>query len=201
MVHDTGSAGIVKLLYASAFRDPTVYERFYTTPAYAYGNPDIRSERMQSVEAGWEKRVGSGRLVATAYLFRLSDLIAPDSVTGVVRNSPALTGRGLEFEFEQRWRERYSLRAGYTLQEIRSDGGRPENTPRHMLKANLGADLGRGFFSGFETQYVSRRLTGDASHQSAGLSLIALRLSRSSLLIGRFRFWFLGGMGDMNHLV
>ena len=83
--------------------------------AYAYGNPDIRSERMQSVEAGWEKRVGSGRLVATAYLFRLSDLIAPDSVTGVVRNSPALTGRGLEFEFEQRWRERYSLRAGYTL--------------------------------------------------------------------------------------
>jgi D-alanine transaminase len=46
-----------------------------------------------------------------------------------------------------------------------------------------------------------RRLSGDAGDQSAGLSLIALRLSRSSLLIGRFRFWFLGGMGDMNHLV
>ncbi len=179
VVHDTGSAGIVKLLYASAFRDPTVFERFYTTPAYAYGNPDIRSERMQSVEAGWEKRVGTGRLVATAYLFRLSDLIAPDSITGIVRNSPALTGRGLELEFEQRWQERYSLRTGYTLQEIRGASGRPENTPRHMLKANLGADLGRGFFGGFETQYVSRRLTGDGSQGVGAYALANLNLRYS----------------------
>ena len=96
LVHETANAGIFKLLYASAFRDPTVFERFYTNPTYIYGNPVLRSERMQSVEAAWEKRIGNGRLMASAYLFRLKDLIAPDADTGVVRNSGPLTGQGLE---------------------------------------------------------------------------------------------------------
>ena len=38
------------------------------------------------------------------------------------------------------------------------------------------------------------------AHHSAGLSLWATRLSRSSLLMGRLRFWPRGGTGDMNHL-
>ena len=43
----------------------------YTTPTYVYGKPVLRSERMQSVEAAWEKRIGNGRLMASVYLFRL----------------------------------------------------------------------------------------------------------------------------------
>ncbi|MCK6374731.1 MAG: TonB-dependent receptor [Zoogloea sp.] len=176
LVHETANAGIFKLLYASAFRDPTVFERFYTTPTYIYGNPVLRSERMQSIEAAWEKRIGNGRLTASVYLFRLKDLIAPDVGTGVVQNSGPLTGQGLELEYEQRWLDRYRLRTGYTFQQPRGDGGRPENAARHMLKANLGAELGGGFIAGLEGQYVSTRLTGDSGRRVPDYAIANLNL-------------------------
>lgn len=175
LVHETETAGIFKLLYASAFRDPTVYERLYTTPTFVYGNPEIRPERMQSVEGTWEKRVGNGRAMASVYFFRIKDLIAPDA-DGIVQNSGQLTGKGLEVEFEQRFAERYSLRTGYTLQQPHAPNGRPDNAPRHMFKANLGADLGGGFFSGLEGQYVSRRLTAEGSRHVGGYSLFNLNV-------------------------
>lgn len=131
---------------------------------------------MQSIEAAWEKRVGNGRLTASVYLFRLKDLIAPDVGTGVVQNSGPLTGQGLELEYEQRWLDRYRLRTGYTFQQPRGDGGRPENAARHMLKANLGAELGGGFIAGLEGQYVSTRLTGDSGRRVPDYAIANLNL-------------------------
>ena len=45
-----------------------------------------------------------------------------------------------------------------------------------MFKANLGADLGGGFFSGLEGQYVSRRLTAEGSRHVGGYSLFNLNV-------------------------
>ena len=93
-----------------------------------------------------------------------------------MRNSGPLTGQGLELEYEQRWLDRYSLRTGYTFQQPRGDGGRPENAPRHMLKANLGAELGGGFIAGLEGQYVSTRLTGDGGRRVPDYAIANLNL-------------------------
>ena len=50
LVHQNNSGGIFKFLYATAFSDPTVYQRFYSTPTFAVGNPDLVPERMRSIE-------------------------------------------------------------------------------------------------------------------------------------------------------
>jgi len=176
LVHETASAGIFKLLYASAFREPTVYERLYITPTYVYGSPSLRAERMQSVEGAWEKRIERGRVMATVYHFRVTDLIAPDPTTGIVRNIDPLSGQGLEVEVEQRWLERLALRAGYTFQHPVAGQGRAENAPRHMLKTNLGMDLGYAWFAGLEGQYVSRRLSADSSTSVGAYTLANLNL-------------------------
>jgi iron complex outermembrane receptor protein len=175
LVHETARSGIFKLLYASAFRDPTVYERFYTTPTYSYGNPDIRSEQMQSVESSWEKRIGNGRFSTTLYLFRIHRLIAPDA-SGIVQNSAPLAGRGIEMEYEQRWLDRVSLRTGYTLQESKIDGVQMDNAPRHMFKANLGIELGHGFVAGLEGQHVTHRLTALGARTVDAYSIVNLNL-------------------------
>lgn len=175
LVHATDQAGIFKLLYATAFRDPSVYERFYTVPTFAYGSPSVRAERMRSLEAAWEKRIGSGRLSASAYLFRLHDMIAP-AASGVVHNTTRLTGRGLELEYEQRWAERFSLRGGYTLQLPSGEGGRPDNAPRQMFKANLAAELGGGFHGGLEAQHLTRRLAAGGTQSVGAYTLINLNL-------------------------
>lgn len=196
IVHETASAGIFKLLYASAFRDPTVYERNYITPTYSYGNPAVRGERMQSVEASWEKRIGTGRVSATAYVFRVRDMIAPDA-SGVVQNSGPFHGQGVEVEFDQRWRERYTLRAGYTFQQPRGDGGRPENAPRHMIKANLAADLDYGFVAGLEGQYISSRLLSDRSRALPDYLITNLNLRY--VPVGANWEWALGLYNLLNH--
>lgn len=170
LVHDTEALGRFKALYATAFRNPTAYERFYILPTFNYGNPDIHPERMRSVEATWEKPVGNGRFSATAYLFRIHGLIAPDA-TGTVYNSTPADGHGLEIEFEQRWGEGFGLRTGYTLQQPHGAQGRPDNAPRHMIKANLSAELGAGFQAGLEAQFISRRLAASGS-QSVGATTV-----------------------------
>lgn len=175
LVHETDRAGIFKLLYATAFRNPSAYERAYLTPTYEYGNPAVRSERMSSLEAGWEKRLGPGRLSVSAYLFRLYDMIAPEA-GGTVRNSSPLTGRGLEAEYEQRWAERFSLRGGYTLQLPSGEGGRPDNAPRQMFKANLAAELGGGLHGGLEAQHVTRRLAAYGTQSVGAYTLLNLNL-------------------------
>lgn len=189
LVHDTEAHGLIKVLYATAFRNPTAYERFYNVPTFTYGNPDIHPERMRSVEATWERPVGNGRFSATAYLFRIQGLIAPDA-TGTIDNSAPVDGRGLEFEFEQRWAERFGLRAGYTLQQPHGAQGRPDNAPRHMVKANLSAELGAGFHAGLEAQYVSRRLAA-AGSQAVGATTVA-NLNLRYLPPGRDWEWSLG---------
>lgn len=175
LVHDAAHSGIFKVLYASAFRDPTAFERFYTTPTYRYGNPDIRSEQMQSVEGSWEKRIGNGRFSTTLYLFRIHRLIAQDA-SGIVHNSAPLTGRGIEMEYEQRWLDRVSLRTGYTLQESKINGQQMDNAPLHMFKANLGIDLGRGFVAGLEGQHLTHRLTALGAQTVGAYSIVNLNL-------------------------
>lgn len=160
MRNDAG--GTFKLLYATAFSDPSVYQRFYSLPTFGVGNPAVRSESMRSLDLTWEQRLGAGsRLTATAYFFRLRDMLAQDSASGLTTNFPGVTGRGLEFEFEQRWSNLTALRAGYSLSLPSLDGGALENSSRHQFHANLSVPLGHpDWRAGLEGQALSRRRTG-----------------------------------------
>lgn len=177
LIQHTEQAGTFKLLYASAFHNPGAYELHYSTVGYPYGNPWLKPETMQSLEATWERRIGHhGQLTASLYAFRLEDMIATDTA-GTAQNQPRFTGRGAEIEYTHRWYGGTSLRAGYTCQLPEQAGSRPDNAPQHMFKLNLGLALAQGWTAGLETQAISRRLTAAGSTHVSSYSVTNLNLS------------------------
>lgn len=177
-VHDADAAGIFKLLYGTAFRNPSAYEVAYITPTFMYGNPNLASEKMRSIELSWEKRFGpSARLSAALYHFRIADLIMTDAA-GIATNGEEVRASGLEIEYERRWANGTHLRTGYTTQHSASELGRMDNSPRHMAKLNLGVPTGlAGLKAGFEAQWIGTRLANNGTEHIASYTLTNLNFS------------------------
>ena len=170
LVHQNDSGGIFKFLYATAFSDPSVYQRFYTTPSYSVGNPELVPERMRSIDLTWEQRLGHGtRLTSSLYFFRVQDLLGVDASTGLSANLPDVIGRGLELELQQRWQSNTVLRVGYTLQQPGTSSSHIENVARHSLRGNLSFPVfSTQWLAGLEGQVLSRRQTGVEGNWVAG---------------------------------
>ena len=180
VVHHAGAAGTFKFLYATAFRDPSVSERYYNWPGYAYGNPAIRPEQMRSSELTWEKALSpSTRFTLAGYHFSVERMIS-QSREFTVENLPALTARGIELEVEHRWSARAQLKAGYSLQSPVREGDRPDNSPEHSLKLNLSLPLPLPeMTAGIETQVVSTRLAANGAVRVGGHVVTNLNLNYS----------------------
>lgn len=179
LVRQNDQGGTFKLLYATAFSDPTVYQRYYLPPTFAVGNPDLQPERMESVDLGWEQRLGAdSRVTASVYAFRIKDMIGIDSATGISGNLPEVTARGAEVEFQHRWRNRAVLRVGYARQQPTVASGYLENVPRNVLHGNLAAPLfSSQWLAGLEGQLVSGRLTGAGGDRVPGYAIVNANLS------------------------
>ncbi len=173
LTHDAGNAGVFKVLYGTAFRVPSVYERFYTAPSFAYGNPSLEPEKMRSLEISWEKRFTAlSRLTATAYHFHIARMVTTDD-NSVAVNGSRVQATGLELEYEQRWSNGSRLRTGYSIQHADDETRCFDNSPRHMVKANLGLPTGIPYLmAGLETQWVSAR-TADYGTQKVPAYLLA----------------------------
>lgn len=161
LVHQSDGAGIFKLLYASAFSDPTVYQRFYVIPGFPVGNSALTPEGVRSLDLTWEGRIGPRtRLTSSLYAFRVRDMLGLDQATGTTANLPPAVSRGLELELQHRWTDGAFLRAGYTFQSARIERTRIENVARHSLKANLSFPVaGNAWLAGIEAEALSRRPT------------------------------------------
>lgn len=170
LVHQNGSGGIFKFLYATAFSDPTVYQRFYKTPTFSVGNPDLKPERMRSIDLTWEQRVAARtRLTSSLFFYRLQDFLGIDASTGLSANLPDVIGRGVELEFQHRWLNGAALRLGYTLQQPSTSSIYIENVARHSLRGNLSAPIfDTQWLVGLEGQLLSPRQTGDNGNWVAG---------------------------------
>lgn len=72
--------GVLKAIYAEAFRAPTWYERGARELGVA-GAGELSPERVRAVEANLEHRFGTHRLFFGAFFSRFRDLIAPHVLT------------------------------------------------------------------------------------------------------------------------
>lgn len=179
LVHQNESGGIFKFLYATAFSDPTVYQRFYTLQTFSVGNPDLVPERMRSIDLTWEQRLGHRtRLSSSLYFFRIQDLLGIDAATGLSANLPNVIGRGLEFELQHRWLNSAALRLGYTLQQPSTAASYIENVARHALHGNLSFPVfSTQWLGALEGQLLSRRQTGDNGSWVAGYGVANANLT------------------------
>jgi iron complex outermembrane receptor protein len=178
LVHDADAAGLFKILYGTAFRAPSAYERAYNTPFYRYGNPNLDPEKMQSLELTWEKQLSrQSRLSATLYHLQISRMISA-YVSQMATNGTRTNASGLELEYEQRWSNGSRLRTGYSLQRATDENGALDNSPRHMVKLNLAVPTGiPHLMAGTEGQWISARKAYEGTEKVAPYLLVNLNLS------------------------
>ena len=173
LIYNPFSTTTFKLLYGTAFRAPSAYERFYhdglvtTKP-----NKDLDPETIKTVEFIAEQGLG-GSLRATASFFynRINDVITftidPSDGLFVNENLQDVRTFGVETALEGKVFDTVDTRISYSWQdtEDRKTGRNLTNSPKHMVKGNLIAPLYQEtLFGSVGTQYMSRRKTLDGNH-------------------------------------
>ncbi len=178
-IHDAGEMGLFKVLYGTAFRTPSPYERTYITPSFSYGNPDVGPERMKSLELTWEKRFTPlAKATTTLYSMWIDGLVSANPDTGTVTNGNPVRANGVELGYEQRWLNGVQVRSSLSAQYAASNDGRLDNSARHMAKINLGLPTGiAGLMAGLESQWIGDRRANYGNEHVAPYLLTNLNLS------------------------
>jgi iron complex outermembrane receptor protein len=152
---------VIRLLYGSAFRAPNEYEQHY----YSAQTPSLKPERIRTLEGSVERSLGRNlRVAASLFSNDIDDLLtltSTDSGDLLFENAGGITSRGGEVSVEAQFPKGVAGRVSYSHQRTRDADGMPlTNSPRHMLKANLGVPLpGGSTWASLDAQYVGPRRT------------------------------------------
>jgi iron complex outermembrane receptor protein len=184
LVYQTEQQTAFKLLYGQAFRAPNNYELYYNDGGITQkANPALLPETIKTYELVVEHPLRhSLRTSATLFHYRVRDLInlETDPADGlfVYRNVDSVSAVGAEVEVDGRFLPRLDGRLSYAYQqnEVASSGQALTNSPQHLVKINLSTPIiADKLVAGFETQYVSQRLTiGNAQSGSYVISNLVL---------------------------
>lgn len=178
----------IKASYATAFRRPNAYEKYYEDGTTQIANPDVNKERIAATELVFEHRPdATSKWLSSMYYYRTKDLIAlDDSVTmpGVLQamNWPRSQTKGLDIEYEKKWSSSTRLRANYAWQYATDGQDRwVVNSPKHLVNLNIAHSvLQDQLHLGLELQYVGSRLT-EMSERLGGYTIANLTLHTSTL--------------------
>jgi iron complex outermembrane receptor protein len=182
---------VLRLTYGEAFRAPNAYELYYDdNGASQKGNPDLKPEKVRTVELGWDQFIGENiRTSFSGFYTRISDLIEQVSDTDsllVFMNQSRVESMGIELLAEGKWENGVSGRLSYSYQNSKNLGsGQPvANSPRNMVKGALTAPLPlKKSFATLETIYTSSRLNANRD-EVAGAAIFNLTLLNRDLLKG-----------------
>jgi outer membrane receptor protein involved in Fe transport len=185
LVFNATPSSTLKLLYGRAFRAPNIYETRYQDPvAGAKDNPNLKPERIETLEVDWEQRFGSYLFgTVSAYQSRMTDLIdqvvdPADSLLQYQNRGTART-RGIELELTALFPGGASGYASYSYATV-IDAQTNEtltNSPAHLAKLGASAPLLRWLRLSGELFYEAGRLTVQDTRTSASF------LANATLLI------------------
>lgn len=152
LIYSPESQSTFKLIYGTAFRDPSFYELSELATLGNEPNP----EKVTSYEMAYEQGIGLHlRSSFSVFYNRMDDLI--DIQNGSFTNFNADTF-GTELALEGIWKNGIRTRVSYSLQHTQNrdtQSGLPDS-PMHLVKANLSAPVWQDkIFAGLEFQYVS----------------------------------------------
>ncbi|HTN54528.1 MAG TPA: TonB-dependent receptor [Anaeromyxobacter sp.] len=157
------SGGTIKAIYAEAFRAPSFYERYYTDNVTQLAAPDLLPEKVRSLEAVVEQRLGASRLRLSAFRAWWSDMVllvdAPQAqidaaiVAGalppgttsaqVYANASRVDSQGVEAAWDATaLGQRLRWGAAITVARARRDGQELAAAAQAFGNAHLSYDLG-----------------------------------------------------------
>lgn len=162
LVHRAGVNESVKLMAGRAFRAPNLYERFYDDGGISQAaNPGLRPERVNTVEAAWERALGQdARLSVIAYRYQVVDIIEFVPFSGDLsrfENMSTAHTQGIDIDVEQRRASGWQWRASLSLARARIGGAAASNSPRWLFKGHVLAPLAPAWSAALQWTSMAQR--------------------------------------------
>jgi iron complex outermembrane receptor protein len=181
---------VLRLSYGEAFRAPNAYEQFYGDAVFQKGNPNLKPEKVRTVELGWDQFIGDNfKTTVSGYYTRIQNMLeqtvdASDDQL-VFMNHGKLKTKGVEVQAEGKWENGFSGRLSYCYQDTkRGDGGAQSNSPSTLVKGSLTAPLPfKKSFATVETLYSGSRLNA-VGEKIEGVAIVNLTMINRDLLQG-----------------
>jgi iron complex outermembrane receptor protein len=165
LIYQPGPASAVKLLYGQSFRNPSPYEQFYGDGISQIANPELDSERMETFEAAFEKKLGKTfELQANVYHYRISDLIQAVMLGGTLQqyqNTDPVQANGVEMEAKANLGSGFKIDGSLAVEKTSANPGDlvKVNSPARVGKLLLDSPVWRNRWSlSGGLQYLSERL-------------------------------------------
>ena len=154
-----------KLSAGRAYRAPNLAERFYDDGGVSQvSNPDLGSERIETVQASWERALGPSTLMTLGvYRTSLRQLIElTEGENGIWRyeNIGSAHARGIEFDVVHRAESAWQWRFNLAWQRAQAHGAPLSNTPRWVAKGHLISPVMSGWQAGIEADAITAREDG-----------------------------------------
>ncbi len=177
---------VLRLSYGEAFRAPNAYEHYYSDHVAIKGNPNLKPEKIRTVEFGWDQFIGNNfKTSATVYYTRIMDMLEqvvdPVDSMNVFMNSGQHESKGIELQTEGKWENGYSGKISYCYQKSEHTLA---NSPNHLIKGSLTIPLPlEKSFATVETLTTSSRLN-TYGNSISGATIVNVTLLNHDLLNG-----------------
>lgn len=189
-VYQLSDQRTVKVQYSDSFRPPSFLEMYTRNNPIVSGNPDIKPERMHTLEAGYIHNYGDrvGRI--TAFISKIEDIVLIDSTTRRYINGGRAQIRGVELEAVVPLKERIKLDANAAFNDSDTSGSVNALWGASQVHANVGAvyQLHANRYANLQYRYVGERNreTGDTrssleSYQTIDFTFSAEKIWRPQL--------------------
>jgi iron complex outermembrane receptor protein len=156
LLYDPWKGTTFKLMYGEAIRPPTFYEAAFKASTII---GKLAPEKLQMYEAIWLQSVGKEFAFSSSlFYYRVHDLIDAVQLYEYV-NLANVEAKGIEVSLDARPTQGTHGYLNYTFQHARLSGSPMTNSPSHMVKTGLGADLFRVTTAAVEFRYESSRIT------------------------------------------
>lgn len=174
-----------KVQYAQSFRPPTFLEMYVKNNIVVAGNPDLKSEQLDSFEFGYIFNDGITIVRTTAFKYVLDNLIGVHTGLRTYTNQGKVDAMGLELEFKRQvWaKTKLDTNLSYTHAEL--EGGR-QIPGVATLMANLGLIVQPwpNYTVAAQLRYVGdrEREAGDTRADLSGYTVLDVGLNAMNLL-------------------
>jgi outer membrane receptor for ferrienterochelin and colicins len=183
-VYQLSDRQILKAQYAQSFRPPTFLEQYAKNNPVVSGNPDLNSERLETVEAGYVYNDGITIGRATVFYYELDDLIAINTNTRLYENVGNIRARGVELELVKQLWQKAKIDGNISYTHADDAGGRQISGVAEFM-GNMGLIYKIMANLNFNAQYRyiggRARQEGDSRDDLQGYSLFDITLSKANL--------------------
>ena len=165
LVHRRSAKTVYKFVYGHPFRNPSVYEQYYTDGVAYIPSGGLRPETAHTFEISVEHKLRPAlTAIANVYYYRINDIIQtvylPNNFEQF-QNVASAQSKGVEFELTGKISPRVETTASVAVQDTDGQDGKPlANSALVILKGRVAVPLVRNRLDvSSSAQYLSARLT------------------------------------------